>query len=316
MSITITRVGYITVTDVATGLPVSQHQVWDEAIESAINQAPGTECEIVRTARVAISGSALPPPPPPPPPPSPAIGFGFTSRTNVTGTALAQGVAADDQYVFYCNGNTLRRFDKLTLTPLASRDITADAPTDKQQGNGLAARNGVLYVSAAKYVGGVPTGWITEYDRLTLAPVAVHPLGNLGFSEGCAWMDGVGWLVVFHATKIIARFDAAWNLIATYPLSFTITGSSGGFGAGQGYDGIAVDGEYVYLNIHEIYNENVVDSYRWNGVDGFLPIARLGRATATASQGMHRDPTDPNVMWWAERNYSGSDAIVKGSIVR
>jgi hypothetical protein len=287
---------------------------------------PSLEDLAALAARVAAleAGATAPPPPPaptpppppaPPPPSPPASGFGFTSRTSVSGAALAQGVAVDDQYVFYCNGTTLRRFDKATMTLLASRDIMGDAPTDKQQGNGLAVRDGVLYVSAAKYVGGVATGWITEYDRLTLAPVAVHPLGNLGFSEGCAWMDGVGWLVVFHATKIIARFDAAWNLIATYPLSFTITGSSGGFGSSQGYDAIVVDGDHVYLNIHEIYNEHFVDSYRWSGA-GFLPVARLARATPTASQGMHRDPTDPNVMWWAERNYTGSDAIVKGNIGR
>jgi len=246
--------------------------------------------------------------------PPAASSFGFTSRWTVTSPSTdAQGVATDGTSIWYSNSSELRKYDK-SGTLITSRAVAGDTPTDKQQINGMFYKDGVLYVSAAKFVGGVGTSYIVEYNPTTLAYVTHHTLTQDAFSEGCAFHAG-HWWVIFHASKYVAKYDSSWTFVATYSLDFSITGSSGGYGSGQGYDGMAWDGDYLYLNIHEIYNEDFVDVYHWNGT-GFDPVYRNARATSKATQGLAIDPVETDVIWWAERNYSGADGVAKGTLVR
>lgn len=228
----------------------------------------------------------------------------FDSRVTTNSTDFAQGVATDGTHIWYSNSFNIYKYTKAGSL-VTSRDVTGDAPTDKVQVNGMEIRGGRLFVSAAKFTGGVGTSWIVEYNPDSLAYVQHWSLPGDWFSEGLSWYGGYWW-VIFHANKVVARFDAHFNLIATYPLSFSITGSSGGFGSGQGYDGIAWRGRYMYVNVHEIYNENYLDIYYWNG-SGFTEIARQPHPTSIATQAMCFDPVEDGVMWFAERVYGGGN---------
>lgn len=302
--LTITRIGYVTVTDLATGLQLSQHADWDEALERAVNLPPGSESEIRMVKRVHIPAAPAPAPAP--------SALGFTSRFTVGSSVTdAQGVATDGTSLWYSNSSTLRKYDKAGNL-LASRNVMADAPLDKQQINGLHWHAGRLYVSAAKVINNVATSWVVEYDPATLLPIESHPLGKDAFSEGVAARGG-HWWVCFHASKFVAEYDAAWAHVADHALTFPISGPAHGYGASQGYDALAWVGDYLLLNIHEIYAQDYVDCYRWTGA-AFDEVARLQRATTRATQGMAVDPVEPGILWWAERNYSGADGIARGSI--
>jgi hypothetical protein len=165
-----------------------------------------------------------------------------------------------------------------------------------------------LYASAAKYVANLATSYVVQYDANTLAYQTHRQLPGDRFSEALAFYAGTWW-AVFHATKEIVRYDADWNQIAAYPLTFTITGSSGGYGAGTGYDGLVwVDG-LIYCNVHEIYDQELLDVYAWNGA-GFVEVRRLPRATPNGTQGIALSP-DGRTLWYAERNYAGTDSIAQ-----
>lgn len=230
----------------------------------------------------------------------------------ITATSIsndAQGVATDGTHVWFSSSTAIRKYTKAG-TLVTSRDVSADNPTDKQQINGMYIQNGVLYVSAAKFVAGVGTSYIVEYDPDTLAYITHHSLAGVdGFSEGLAFHDGYWW-VVYHATKVVAKYSIGWSLVATYSLSFSVTGSSGGYGAGTGYDGIAWSGDYLLCNIHSIYEQDYMDVYYWNGAT-FLEIGRLKPPTSKAQQGLCTDPTESGVLWFAERNASGTDSVAK-----
>lgn len=239
--------------------------------------------------------------------------FPYTGTRLSTLTANdAQAVATDGTTLWYTSSTTIYKYTKAGAL-VTSRNVSADSPADKSQINGVAYRNGRLFVSAAKFAAGVGTSWIVEYDPTTLAYVQQWSIPGDWFSEGLAWCAGYWW-VVFHATKSVAQLDANFNLLRTYPLSLSITGNSGGYGAGTGYDGIAWIGTYMLANIHEIYNEKYLDVYFWDGT-AFLEVARLRHPTNIATQGLAIDPVEPGVLWMAERNTPGNDSIAKISIV-
>lgn len=241
-------------------------------------------------------------------PEGPGSSLTFDSRLTASGTADAQGVAADGTHVWYSNSSTIFKYTKAGAL-VTSRVVSTDAPTDKLQINGMFYKDGTLYVSAAKYVGGVATSWIVQYNPDTLAYISHVQISSDKFSEGLAFKGGCWW-VVFHATKVCCQYDPAWTLIATHALRYGVTGSSGGFGTGTGYDGVAWVDDYMLCNIHETYDQDCVDIYYWNGTE-FEDVNRLARPTAISTQGMASDPAEPGVIWFAERNYSGTDAIVK-----
>jgi hypothetical protein len=244
---------------------------------------------------------------------APNIGaFTFDSRFTAAESANAQGVATDGTHLWYASSGTLYKYT-MAGSLVTSRSVTGDNPTDKNQINGLFIKDGVLYASAAKFSGGVGTSWVVEYDPDTLTYIDHHAITGDWFSEGLAWRSGAWWMV-FHANKVVAKIDpSSWAVLDTYTMSFPITGSSGGYGAGTGYDGIAWVGDYLLCNVHEIYDQNVLDLYYWNGA-GFEAIKRYAHPTSMATQGLAADPTDPGVFWFAERNYSGTDSIAKVSL--
>lgn len=228
----------------------------------------------------------------------------------------AQGITSDGTNLYYSSSNTLYKYSKAGVLAL-SRSIAADAPSTKDQCNGVYYKSGILYVSCAKYAAGVGTCWIAEYDPATLLPTGVvHTLSTglypEAFCEGLSFYQGFWW-VVFHATKIVAVYDTSFALMGTFDLTWPITGSSGGYGSGQGYEGGFWDGDYFYANIHEIYNEKYMDVYYWNGT-GMTPIARIDRQIAKESQGISRDPTESDVIWISSRAL-GADAITRRKLI-
>jgi hypothetical protein len=237
----------------------------------------------------------------------------FVSRfSTTTGPADAQGVATDGTNIWYSNSTTIYKYTMAGVL-VTSRVVSGDNPTTKNQINGMYIRNGRLYVSAAEFTGGVGISYIVEYDPTTLAYITHHQLTGDHFSEGLAWRDG-HWWVVFHANEHVCKVDTNFVVRATYPLTFSITGSSGGYGAGVGYDGVVWLGDYLLCNIHEIYNEDYLDVYLWNG-SGFTEVCRLPRVTTNGTQGICLDPTSPTSLYYAERNYAGVDAVAKTLLV-
>jgi hypothetical protein len=175
-----------------------------------------------------------------------------------------------------------------------------------------------LYVSAANHLAGTPySSWIVEYNPDTLVPITYHTItpsfsgSEYAFSEGVVFKDGYFW-VCWHASKFISKFTTSFVWVADYAVSAPQGGSSGGYGPGLGYDGIAWKGDYLYLNIHELQTPHTCDVYWWNG-SGFDIVKRIPQISASATQGLCFDPLDSSVVWWAERNYSGLSGVAKGT---
>lgn len=249
------------------------------------------------------SGTVTPQSDPPPDLPYPV----FSSRWSAATTNDIQGIVTDGTHVWVSSSSTLYKYTTAGSL-VTSRSVTGDAPVGKTQINGLALRGGVLYVSAAE--NSTPRkSWVVEYDPDALTYITDHSITGDWFSEGLEYRDGAWW-IVFHADKVIAKVDpSSWAVLDTYALTWPITGSSGGFGGTQGYDGLAFLGPYAYMNIHEIYDQDLCDIYAFDGTD-FLKISRIGRPTANASQGICFDPSDATVMWFAERS-AGGDSVAR-----
>ncbi len=236
----------------------------------------------------------------------------YVSRFTATGANDAQGVASDGTNLYYSSSSDLAKYTK-TGTLITSRSVTGDEPTTKSQINGLFYHDGRLFATAAKFVSSVGTSWIVEYDPSDLTYVQHWDVPGNWFAEGLAYHGG-HWWVIFHATKVVAELDGNFEIVAEHDLDFYISGSSGGFGSGQGYDGIAWYGDHVFLNIHDIYTENYCDVYGWTG-SVFDKVARLRWPTTKAHQGLCLDPVEDDTLWFAERQTSGTDSIAKVSII-
>ena len=219
----------------------------------------------------------------------------------------AQGVATDGTHVWYSSSTTIYKYT-VAGALVTSRNVSADAPIAKNQVNGMFLHAGKLYVSAAKYSGGMGTSYVVEYDPNTLAYQSHRAVDGSRFSEDLCFAHGYWW-VVFHAHAEVSQYKPDWSFVATHALSYPITGSSGGFGPGTGYDGVAWVGNYLVCNIHEIYDQKYMDLYAWNGL-GFVPVYRQQRPHVFATQGICTDPTDATVFWFALRNPAG-DGLAK-----
>lgn len=239
----------------------------------------------------------------------PALVYGDRIATATTNDA--QGVADDGTNLYFASSTTLYKYSKAG-TLLSSRSTASDEPAGRTQINGLFWRAGVLYVSAAKWDAGssVASSWVCEYDPSTLTPLGsphvldVSGMSQGGFSEGLAWYGGFWW-VIFHANKKVAVYTSDFaTRVALLDLAFSITGSSGGYGSGTGYDGIAWVGDYLLCNVHEIYNEKFLDVYFWNGATLDM-VTRVRRSRSGESQGLALDPSDSTVLRLAERGVSG-----------
>lgn len=160
------------------------------------------------------------------------------SSFTVAGTVNdSQGIASDSTDLWWSSSSVLWKLTEAGSVT-ATRSVTADNPTTKDQINGLYIKDGILYVSAFDYTAGVGTSWIVEYDPTTLTPNGtIHTLDistmTEGVCEGLAFYKGFWW-VVFHATQKIAVYTSDFaTRVALLSTTFTITGSSGGvwFGA-------------------------------------------------------------------------------------
>jgi hypothetical protein len=243
--------------------------------------------------------------------PSIPISPSFDSRITMTTETDAQGVATDGTNLWFSSSDTIFKYSKAGSL-ITSRDVSGDNPTGKSQINGMYIKDGVLYVSAAE--NSTPRkSYIVQYDPDTLAYIDHNQITGDWFSEDLSFKDGYWW-VVFHANKVVAKVDPDdWSVVASYDLTFAITGSSGGYGSGTGYDGVDWYGDYLLCNIHEIYDQDFLDVYFFDGTS-FIEVGRLSRPTSIATQGIAIDPSESDVMWFAERNYSGDDSIAKVTI--
>jgi hypothetical protein len=235
----------------------------------------------------------------------------YSSRITVASTTDIQGVASDGTHLYVTSSTAIYKYTKAGVL-VTSRDVSSDAPVGKSQINGAYYKCGILYISAAE--NSTPQkSYIARYNPASLAYIDSYQITGNWFSEGLAWKDGYWWMV-FHTSKVVAKIDpATYGVVATYPLTFAITGTSGGYGTGSGYDGVAWVGDYLLANVHEIYDQDYLDVYYWNGAT-FDEVQRVPKLTTNGTQGLALDPTEVNVLWIAERNYSGLDSVAKVTI--
>ena len=232
----------------------------------------------------------------------------FTSRFTVSGSANdAQGVTTDGTHVWFSSSSTVYKYTTAGSL-VTSRNVLGDSPIGKTQINGLAIKDNVLRVSGAEFFGNIATSWIADYNPDSLAYIGHRQLIGDRFAEGMTWHKD-SWWVCFHAHKVVARYTDTWKLAAVYPLTFTITGTSGGYGGTQGYDGLFWKDSYLWLSIHEIYDQDYWDVYHfYNGT--MYQVARILRNTAGIHQGICLDPIDSTKVWAAERVTGGGDDAV------
>ncbi len=235
----------------------------------------------------------------------------YDSRVTVASSTDIQGIASDGKHLFVSSSTVIYKYSKAGVL-LLTRDVTSDPPAGKSQINCMYEKCGILFVSAAE--NSTPRkSYISRYDARTLAHIDYHQILGDWFSEGLAWKDGFWWMV-FHANKVVAKVHpSTYSVVDTYDLTFSITGTSGGYGSGTGYDGVAWIGDYLIANIHEIYEQDFIDVYYWNGT-AFDEVQRIPKVTADGTQGLSLDKTEVNVLWVAERNYSGLDSVAKVNI--
>ena len=226
----------------------------------------------------------------------------FASRFSIGSTNDSQSVCTDGTHVWVSSSTTIYKYT-MAGSFVTSRDVSGDNPTGKSQINGLAIRSGVLYVCCAE--NSTPRkSWIATYDPTTLAYVAHNQIIGDWFIEGIDWKDG-HWWAVFHANKVVAKINpSTWAVVDTISLGFPVTGSSGGYGAGTGYDGIAWIGGYLACNIHETYDQDECHVYVWNGAS-FDNVIRWRSPAQYATQGICLNPLDTTKLLFVERNPFG-----------
>lgn len=224
----------------------------------------------------------------------------FDAAFPADGFNAIQSVVTDGTHIWASSGKLIYKYTAAG-TYVSVKDTAADEPVLKEQVNGMCIRNGKLYVSAALYSAGVGTSWIVEYDLSTLNYITHRQLTGDWFSEDVDYRYN-SWWVIFHANMVAAQYDNSWNPIATHNLTFSVTGSSGGYGPGSGYESGKWRGNYLFCNIHETYNENLLDVYAWNG-SAFAEVCRWPHRRQRASQGLCFDPSNPNAVIFAEREY-------------
>jgi len=231
----------------------------------------------------------------------------FTWRTD-SAVEAHQGVAFDGTYFYTIRASTIRKWNTSWVLQ-DSRDCSGDDPTDKTQLNHVHYKDGILYIGANNYDVTPKKGWIVEYNADDLTPVSggVHSV-RAQWGEGCAYHDGYFW-VIYGDYYYVDKYDASWNLIATYDLPYHPP-------VGAGYQGCAWIGDYFYANIHEGAGQPYCDCYKWTG-SAFATRRRVARPTVWCTQGFCIDPNDDDVWYWAERNYNypsqpaGDNRVVK-----
>jgi hypothetical protein len=235
----------------------------------------------------------------------------YSSRFSVASTNDIQGVATDGTHVWVSSSSTIYKYT-MAGSLVTSRNVSGDNPTAKSQINGLTLDGGTLYVGCAQ--NSTPrNSWVAEYDPTALTYITHHAITGDWFLEGIAKRGGYWW-AVFHADKTLAKIDpATWAVDATIPLTFNITGSSGGYGGTQGYDGIAFRGNYLFCNVHEIYDQDALDVYYLDTAAGTVEeVERKARPTIYGSQGVAYDAASGTFLF-AERS-PGGDSVATVTI--
>jgi len=241
-----------------------------------------------------------------------ASSFTFSSRFASCGGIAdggSQGVTTDGTYIWCSSATQLKKYDKSGNLIASRSGVAVDQPVTKTQINGLYYKDGLIYATANNYSTSPNQAWVLVYDAATLDYITYHSIGSY-WAEGCSYYSS-SWWCIYHNSKNVSNYDTSWNHVADYDLSYSITPANST--STGGYDGIAWIGNYLYVNIHEIYTEDFLDIYHWNGTS-FTQTNRLARPTSQSTQGIVVDPTEANTMWWQERTYTATDNIVKSTI--
>jgi len=208
-----------------------------------------------------------------------------------------QGVAVDGTYIYLTgksgDGTTNKQLAKFRISDgskIAENTTAADKGTSCEQVNGIFIKDGKLYIGA--HTKGVYS-FIKVYNADNLSYVEEHQVANHD-TEGCSFHDGAWWVVHSDGWKYVEKYDANWNHVGDYNVSYD----------NSRYQSITWIGDYVYMNNHETYS-NTCDVYKWNG-SGFEPVERLFRLYVSGINGdTQQCYYDGEYMWWAERRYAG-----------
>ncbi|RLI53783.1 MAG: hypothetical protein DRP09_14830 [Candidatus Thorarchaeota archaeon] len=220
-----------------------------------------------------------------------------------------QGVCSDGTYLYTTQGSNiwensyLKKWDKdwNLQQNLTIPDNSYD--TDVRQVNSLCYKDGKLYVGANNFDTAQKHGWIFVYNASDLSYIEKHQVKD-HYCEGCDYHDGYWW-VVYHDWPYVSKYDSNWNWVADYALE-----------SGGEYEGIRWKEDYIYVNNHEGAARTKLDCYKWTG-SGFELVKEIDRPSDYATQGISFDPSETDVMWWAERKYQGTledDRVVKTTI--
>ncbi len=226
-----------------------------------------------------------------------------------------QGIASDDQYYYTSYSDSLYKWN-YNWTLLTSNYVLDDLPgvVDNvslgSQINSLYVKDDLIYAGVlncsflydgqAGFHGG---SWIAVFNCSDLNFVAMYPVED-EFTEGCSFHDGFWW-VTYQSPLVefsnISKYDADWNFVCDYVLSYPQVG----FGD-VGYQGVRWIGDYLYANIHEGQLTAYLDVYYWNASASiFVPVERIQQPSAYTTQGFEVDSAN-KLIYWAERSFNGT----------
>jgi len=220
-----------------------------------------------------------------------------------------QGVCSDGTYLYTVEGGTsfseskIKKWDKNWNLQQTVTVPDNSYDTDEKQLNSLCYKDGKLYIGANNYNNIPKHGWIFVYNASDLSYVEKHQVKDY-YCEGCDYHDGYWW-VVYDGWNYVSKYDSNWNWIADYPLE-----------SGGDLQGIRWKNNYIYVNNHAGASRTKLDCYKWTG-SGFELVKEINRPSERCTQGISFDPSETDVMWWAERSYNGishDDRVVKTTI--
>jgi len=218
---------------------------------------------------------------------------GETDLEEVNGTKwhdnhAFQGVTVDGTYMYTSEGTTrgdahLYKYWLSNQTYVRKRNVESNLPGNATQINHLFYKDNKIYAGCNNWWSGQGEySWVMIFNADDLTYNSNIPLGRIGASEGQTYYNSSWWLV-FNNRMHTRRYDSSWNYIATYNLTYDMTGI-------KGYQGIAWCGDDIFCSIHSGRTPSpCVDRYHWNG-SGFEEVYRYkysdGNLPDDATQGL------------------------------
>jgi len=137
--------------------------------------------------------------------------FTYLSNFSIAASAdWAQGIAVDEDYVYFSKNETLRKYSKAGVLQASNLSAHTDG-TDMLQINGICVKDSYLYVSSCNWADIPAQSYIKVYNKSDLAYVTEYQINNR-YSEDIDWKYGTWW-VISHAWNYIAQYDENFNFI-------------------------------------------------------------------------------------------------------